>query len=545
MLFTKAVEATADFYNECGFDMIYLDALDGEDVLGGSEWGWHYGSKFVFELFKRLKKPPIMEMSTFHHHLWYVRSRMGAWDHPRRGHKRFIDLHCQANQGCFNMFLPAHLGWWAIIADSNPQVEPTFADDIEYLCAKCAGWDCGLSPQGFTPESYASSHNLQRLGSIIKRWENLRLSGWFSGPAKAKLREPSREFTLDVSNSTPELREVRYWKHKVLGTNKDTYQWRVDNPYAPQMPRIRIESLMSAHPYDSPEALTLVSFTDAQQSPTVATAPGIEAAYRVSKDIRKTGSASCHLTAHWTQRPPQEPNRVEEFSATDHGQRRIRGGLPSWASIQFTFSPPKDLSSKGAIGLWVYGDGKGELLNVQYSSPEHLVRGIADNYIPIDFTGWRYFELIEPEGERVEDYLWPYSGNAYLIYRELVHWNAISSLSLWLNNVPHDGAASVYVSPIKALPMAKVKLVNPSLTINGQTITFPVELESGYYIEYNWPSGCRLYRPSGDVIREIRPEGSARLHQGINEVSFSCGNPAGNIAPRAKVTLGSLGELVR
>ncbi len=110
-LLAEVAQSTADFYNECGFDMIYLDALDGEDILGGGENAWHYGSQFVFEIVKRLKKPALMEMSTFHHHLWYVRSRAGAWDHPRRAQKQFIDLHLVANETSQRMFLPANLGW--------------------------------------------------------------------------------------------------------------------------------------------------------------------------------------------------------------------------------------------------------------------------------------------------------------------------------------------------------------------------------------------------------------------------------------------------
>lgn len=543
-LFTRVVEATADFYNECGFDMIYLDALDGEDILGGSEWGWHYGSKFVFELFKRLKKPPIMEMSTFHHHLWFVRSRMGAWDHPRRSHKRFIDLHCRSNESCEKMFLPAHLGWWAIIADSNPQVEPTFTDDIEYLCAKCAGWDCGLSPQGFTPESYASSYNLRRLGDVIKRWETLRTGGWFSEPVKARLRKPGDEFTLIEREGKPELHEARYWKHKVLGLDSDTIRWQINNPYESQVPRIRIEALMSAKPYESADATTLIDFAGALPPYTITRAPGIDTSFEISKELVKAGEASACFGARRLEENVSGEDRLEEFSVTDHGQRKSKGGNSCWASVQFTFSPPKDLSDKGALGVWVYGDGKGELLNIQYASPEHLVGGLADNYINIDFTGWRYFELIEPEGERVEDYIWPYSGNAYAIYRELVHWNSISRLSLWLNNLPRQDPVTVCVSPIKALPLVKTRLTNPSITINGETITFPVELESGCYIEYNWPTGCRLYNSSGELVREFLPEGSVKLKPGVNEITFSCQPPADGISARVRVTMGVIGPTV-
>ena len=543
-LFIKLVEANADFYNECGFDMMYLDALDGEDVLGGSEWSWHYGSKFVFELVKRLKKPPIMEMSTFHHHLWFVRSRMGAWDHPRRSHKRFIDLHCRSNESCIDMFLPAHLGWWAIIADSNPQVEPTFSDDIEYLCAKCAGWDCGLSPQGFTPESFAASHNLRRLGGIIKRWEDLRLAGWFTPPVKAKLREPGREFTLADENGKPQLREVLYSKHKVTGLDWPTSKWTVDNRFGTQPARLRIEALMSAKPYDSPDAVTLIDFTDASLFRPVSAAQGIEGKLDLTKEPIKAGSASGCFTASRTAAQPAQANRTDKFSVTDHAQRHTKGGTPSWVSVPAVFTPERDLSKEGAFGVWVRGDGNGELLNLQYNSPEHLVGGLADNYIAIDFTGWRYFELIEPEGERVDEHSWPYGGNAYAIYRELVHWNAISRFSFWLNDLPSDASAKVYISPVRALPLVKAKLVNPSVTINGKTITFPVELESGCYIEYNSASDCKLYSPAGDLLRDITPQGAADLKPGANDVSFACSPPAGGINARANVTVVGIGEVV-
>ena len=175
-LLAEVAERTAATFNECGFDMIYLDALDGEDVLGGPENGWHYGARFVFELWKRLKRPALMEMSTFHHHLWYVRSRMGAWDHPQRSHKRFIDIHCQANQGCNRMFLPANLGWWAVKTWNGAPGEPTFADDIEYLCAKALGTNSGLSLMGIDPDNAANVPALPRLAALIRQWESLRRS---------------------------------------------------------------------------------------------------------------------------------------------------------------------------------------------------------------------------------------------------------------------------------------------------------------------------------------------------------------------------------
>ena len=96
-LLSEVAFNTADTFNTCGFDMIYLDALDGEAILGGADLAWHYGSQFVFEIAKRLERPALFEMSTFHHHLWCVRAhgRMGSpgpraqalCGHPCRGQR--------------------------------------------------------------------------------------------------------------------------------------------------------------------------------------------------------------------------------------------------------------------------------------------------------------------------------------------------------------------------------------------------------------------------------------------------------------------------
>ena len=60
-----------------------------------------------------------MEMSTFYHGLWCVRLRIGAWDHPCCGRKRFIDLHCRSNADSRGLFLRGTLGWWTLGDDAR------------------------------------------------------------------------------------------------------------------------------------------------------------------------------------------------------------------------------------------------------------------------------------------------------------------------------------------------------------------------------------------------------------------------------------------
>lgn len=521
-LLAEVAAKTAEAYNTCGFDMIYLDALDGEDILGGRENGWHYGSKFTFEICKRLKKPALMEMSTFHHHLWYVRSRHGAWDHPNRSHKHFIDIHCRANEDCRRMFLPAQLGWWAVKTWTGAQGEPTFADDIEYLMCKGLGTDTGFALMGIDPDNVDKIPALPRLGAIIKRYEDLRHSGRVPEEIKARLRVPGEEFTLVGSLETGwKFQPVQYAKHKVESTEPWSRTWKTVNKFDRQPVQLRIEALMAAGPYDAPSNTVVVDFAGPTGLGYRSSRPGIEvkAQLQPSQEQVKVGPTSGCLTASHTQ-------------STREG---------TWAKIEKEFTPPLNLSGQQGLGLWVYGDGQGEVLNVQLRSPDHLSHGIGDHYIPIDFTGWRYFELIEPEGQRHDDYRWPYGG-IYAIYRESVNFGQIESIGLWYNNLPVGKKATCYLSPIKALPLLKTKLVQPAITIGSATITFPVEIESGSYLEFNSMTDCKLYGPKGELIGEVTPQGQVpMLEPGDNTVEFRCNGPDG-VTPRARVTVISRGN---
>lgn len=511
-LLGEVAQRTADFYNECGFDMIYLDALDGEDILGGADQAWHYGSQFVFEIVQRLRKPALMEMSTFHHHLWYVRSRAGAWDHPRRAQKQFIDLHVAANASSERMFLPANLGWWAVLNWNGPQEERTFPDDIEYLCAKALGTESGLSLMGIDPRN---ASGMSHLAQIFKRYETLRHSNSVSPALKQKLRAPGAEFRLvDAPGEASQFRPVHREPHKVEAIDGKSNVWKIRNPFQSQPLRLRIEPLMAAGPYETATNLVLADADSPGAFTRRASAPGVSSALAKVTDLVKSGSASIR------------------FSATNASASAVG----AWAKAEQTFAPPLNLSGREGLGLWVHGDGQGELLNLQLRCPEHLVAGIGDHYIVVDFTGWRCFELVEPESRRWALFTWPY-GDAYSIYRESVNFSQVSSLSLWFNNVPPGKTVTCYLSAVKALPLSRSRLLRPSVTVGAKTVVFPVELESGCYLEMTSPADCKVYGPKGEMKTGLKLEGEiCVLEPGENEVRFSCGTSEGGQA-RANVTI--------
>ncbi|MFC1452374.1 hypothetical protein ACFLSJ_03410 [Verrucomicrobiota bacterium] len=540
-LLEEVAAKTAEAFNRCGFDMIYLDALDGGDILEGKENEWHYGAKFVFEIHKHLKKDALMEMSTFYHHLWYVRSRLGAWDHPTRSHKKFIDLHCEANENHARIFMPSHLGWWAAKNWFGAQGERTFPDDFEYLCCKCIGHDCGFSLMGIDPSSLEQSPAFSRLTGLVKRYETLRNAGTVSESVKARLREPGKEFTLvDSTQGRAQFLPVHYAGHKVEGGDERTAAWKADNPFHAQQAGIRIEALMTAGPYDSPDGVVLADFADTEAFADRETREGVTADLAASTEAApEAGSPGGIITAEsslqrrkgaWVKFAKTYSPWLNLIVHTDDEDRERSQGE------SVTHMEKSEARELQALGVWVHGDGRGELINLQLRSAEHATPAIGDHYIPIDFTGWRYFELVEPEGERFSDYEWPYQGG-YHIYREKVDYSCVAHLGLWLNNLPPAEAVACRVSPIKALPLVEAVLRNPAVTINGTTVVFPVELETGSYIEFLPSADCKVYGKEGEPICEVQPEGPPPvLRPGRNTVAFTC-EPEAHVNPRAKVTI--------
>ncbi len=511
-LYNMVAERTAEVFNTCGFDMIYLDALDASDVFGGGEDAWYYSTKFVYALWERLERPAIMEMSTFHHHLWYVRSRMGAWDVPQRGAKRFIDIHTIANRSNRRMFLPGNLGWWMMKGWNGVQPERSFPDEFEYLLCKCIAADSGLSLLSYGPqEADSMSAEQKRLASIVKRYETLRRSDYFDEHVKERIGKLGEEFTLEQEpDDTWKFRPVDYARHKVAGQAKGS-SWTSNNRFGSQPLRLRIEALLDAAPYDAEEAVVL-STADPAAFGEIRSNAGVAGALQ-------TGGPC----------PSGEPSVV--FAAENAGGPRHA----AWTTASRTFEPLADVSDKG-LGLWVHGDGKGAVLNVQLRCPAHLSSGMSDHYVTLDFEGWRYVELVEPESYAIPEYEWPYCPRrdrwdgggvnlmsfAYPVFHVWVFYDKIESLSLYLNNVPEGEQVKCAVGPIKSVPLRSVTLRNPTVTVNGETVVFPVILESGSYLELGDDGKYAVYDAKGHLADEGVLEGPAPLvKEGANVFAFA------------------------
>jgi hypothetical protein len=519
-LFEEIARNHAEIVNSCGFDGIYLDAIDGSSILRGPDECWYWADKFVFEIQSHLRKPVGMEMSAMWHHCWQYRTRWQAWDYPQRGHKRFIDLHADAVNG--GLLLPLHLGWWNFQQFNPPQVEPTYPDVIEYLGAKLVGWDAGISLTSGIDQARLSTVPLfGRAVDILRTCEELRRDNAFDETIKAQLRRPGKEFSLvRDDNGKWRFRPSARESHVVSSAEPWSLSWTVDNPFMEQPAKLRLEALMAAGSYDDPNNIVLADLSEPSQfAGSPRTAGGVTASLAGTADGGKQAGI---------------------FTATNSGKVPRNA---AWARLDRKLEPCLNLKGREAIGVWVEGDGRGQIIAIRLESPRHISFGaVADRYLTVDFTGRRQFTLVETESARWNDYVWNDGKGLYNVYRETIDFGTVESVSIWYNNLPEGRPARCVIGPVKALPMVACTVRNPAVTINGKTIIFPVDIPSGSYLELNTSSDCVLYGPKGEVIANVSPKGPIpTLSAGENQIRFSSDAAAGPV-PRVRLTVSSHGQ---
>ena len=509
-LVDEVADRIAAVYNTCGMDQIYMDGAEGMR-------GWYGIARMRNAIYTRLKRPALVEASCWGHHSWPFHSRVGAWDHPKWGLKRFADDHLRAVQKYRRDYLlEAQLGWWVILGPSRDW-HMEMPDEIEYLSAKALGHDAPLSFQSVAATGRPANARQNEYFTTIGRYERLRLANYFNEEVKAKLREEREEFRLiQADDGQWKFIPTDYIGHKVTGLNDGTNAWTVTNRHAAQPLKLRIEALYSAFPYDDKTSMVVADFTKADEFSSPAKAAGVACKFESVTQPLKVGKASGCLTA----------------------SNKGDSPLGAWARVVKQFDPVIDMTPYDAVGLWVHGDGKGELLNLQFTNLPEYFRTLDDHHVKIDFSGWRYFELLmrERDAAGYHDYKWPYGAHCVLHRSPLVR-HAVSKLSVYLNNLPPKGEIKCCLGPVKALRTRKVVLHNPTIELGGRRLVFPVDLTSGQYIEFESADDCRLYDERGTLLGRLKPQGDLpTLGPKANKLTFTCQGIEG-FQSRAEVTV--------
>lgn len=480
-LYLEVARNTAAAYNELGFDMIYLDAIDGSDIFKGGDQAWYYAVKFVAEILRHTKRPPILEMSDMWHHFWYFRTRMGAWDHSTRAHKQFLGEHNRSNRRVKEKtLLPQNYGWWNYqTADPNfpIQVRREFIDDYEFWAGNALKNDWSLS---FIPGGDGKlTDEMSRFADVIGAFDRNRLE-------RASV-DFGRSGDSELMFCDGRLVPVAYQKQLTCSENNQAIFF----PAGKQLKRLRVENR---------------PFPEKEQSGPVLFSPAHADSVRLLSSKNVTAS-------------------MEQIDGGSRSGLRLTAsqkGTFGYARMERIFREPTDISGAPGLYIMICGDGKGELVNIQIKSPKYVSGGTLDRVIDIDFVGWKCFKLIESDAHRLEENYWPFSGGGhynqtdhdplyeiapdaelsqyewhpscldldiYYTAREKVTLSDLYSISVWMNNMKDGETYSVTVGEISAFPIRREPLCDPSIRINGQEYPVKGTLPVDSYIEYdngNW-----------------------------------------------------------
>ena len=166
--------------------------------------------------------------------------------------------------------------------------------------------------------------------------------------------------------------------------------------------------------------------------------------------------------------------------------------------------------------VWVHGDGKGEVLNVQLRAANG---GYRDHYIDVDFTGWRYCELTRPESDRVFEFDAGYSRKHTVRHFQ---YDRITTVFLRYNSIPSQTEVRCLVGPIKALRERWLPVKDPSIAVGDEKIVFPCQLDTEQYLEFDGEGEARVFDREGVELGRIKPQGKPPvLQQGENRITYS------------------------
>ena len=481
-LFYEVARLTAKAYNEGGFKMIYLDALDGiYHQSQNDDEIFYYCASFVHEIFKYVEVDPLIEYSCLPASLWIARGRNGAWDNAFRGYKEFNRRHAQAGQISKDCFMASTLGWFHYypLTDNYPGNEHTkylFTDAVEHMGSLAIMHDLS------TVFSFAIKANLERwIGmrrniATYRKYDDLRKAQYFSEAYRQKLIDGKWEYHL-VQKRGGKWRfvEKHYEREKLhdLGdAQRNTAEYT--NPFRAQVPFVRIEALLSTKLQNPFVMLPLDEHRD--------------------------------LT--------------EQVCECDFGRE-------------------VDLSDKLAKHVRVLGNGKkGGKIAIKTRCATRSEHGYGEYIIDTDFEGWRDFVIVESDNGERRDHHFEDKEKFMATYRSGLNSNRITKISLEFEG----DLTGVRMTSVIAYEHTYEMLKNPTVKVGDTQVMFECELLSSDYIEFDGKEAF-VYDRHGNA-KKIWFESNLAVPKGKFTASLTA-RALNRTTPRAILTFGYTGKEIK
>lgn len=183
-----------ELFNRAGLRQISFDGLEGCQVTGEGDYA---EARFVKKCYDGWQQEVISDSSQLKHFTWHIHTRMN-WGEPwGKAMREGMPEYRFKNQDYFRRnLLPPMLGWFQI-QPASADLEATSLDDVEWVLAKCAGFNAGCA-------WVTSVETLKRLGEAsaileaIRQWDRARHLKAFSQEQQARMQDASNEFHLEA-----------------------------------------------------------------------------------------------------------------------------------------------------------------------------------------------------------------------------------------------------------------------------------------------------------------------------------------------------------
>lgn len=508
--------------NRCGFDWIYFD---GSESLAAQGPYWFYVGKVLAAICERFNREVMVQSSgLITNYNWHHYSRKGTVDWVWLDQKRFVDQYTENDVRIWRNqnLMPIEFGWFGYFLNSD-RGESTVPDEVEYVLAKCLGYDASWSFET-DMETLAGHGRTDEILEMSKNYETARLRGYFADAVKKQLQKKNSDFKMEREGERGwTISPIQYGPEKYVRRNDgNNNKWNYVNPYSAQPFKVRLKPRPEPAAYDDAGNIVIVSPDDVSRLTPSSANSQLTLHASISREQVKTGDTSIKLSA-----------------ANTSGQ------TSAWAAQTLHYDKPINLSTHHPIGFWIYGNATGGALVIQLQNPSSVYS--YNHVVDLNFTGWKYVEFLQQTGMDVTNYNIP---GHYSIGLRGANYNEIQHVVLCVTNIPPKASATCYISPVKMLKECESAVSNPGFIVNGQKITFPVSLRMNDYLEF-WGSGkATVFDPNGHIISEVASAGDVPiLGAGSNEIEYLCntvsGQATGGKKIHSRVTIISKGEPLR
>ena len=485
-LFYHIADRTAQAYNDGGFSLIYVDAIDGlrQHLPEGTET-WYYFHKFMQRLLEGCNTDPVIEFSAAAPQMWNARGRNGAWDTSNRSIKKHIANHVKENKYSMTYNYYTTLGWFDFYPDrvatadmKNTIQKSLFHDDMDFMGTNAIVYNMTMAINGFDADRIAENPTLyENLKYYNTYYSKLRKSNYFDqsviDAVRAKM-EQGIEFRVIEKAPGKYAFEETFYNFATLGrTLGESYSFSAKNPYDKQQPMIRIENRFSTL-FENP--ITLVTY-----------------------DENKTLG---------------EQTLTKTFANTD-----MTSNMVTKVNVTGTGT-----------------DGDSALISLQSGS------GRIDYFVDLNFTGTKEFVFLDNECADYDTDKYTFSeitttGAAYATYRTDLNFKGVNTCVIRLCGTT---AKTAVVGPITAYAQVQAPVENPTVKVGNSSITFNTTLNSGDYLEYQPRTKKALVYRADQSVEEVKYSGSLDVGGGNFSATYSC--TAKTEAPlRTRVVLGFFG----